>query len=145
MKSESENILKGIAAAPGIAISKAFLYAKEKEEIVNESITDVEEALQNLETALQQSKKELRKIFSLAVDKLGEKRAAIFEAQIMILDDPVLVTTIQNRIKNEKRVPEYIVNDEISKYTDLMNLSHETYMKERSHDIEDIKNRIIRK
>jgi len=144
MKSESENILKGIAAAPGIAISKAFLYAKEKEEIVNESITDVEEALQNLETALQQSKKELRKIFSLAVDKLGEKRAAIFEAQIMILDDPVLVTTIQNRIKNEKRVPEYIVNDEISKYTDLMNLSHETYMKERSHDIEDIKNRIIR-
>ena len=144
MKSESENILKGIAAAPGIAISKAFLYAKEKEEIVNESITDVEEALQNLETALQQSKKELRKIFSLAVDKLGEKRAAIFEAQIMILDDPVLVTTIQNRIKNEKRVPEYIVNDEISKYTDLMNLSHETYMKEHSHDIEDIKNRIIR-
>ncbi|MCX6173773.1 MAG: phosphoenolpyruvate--protein phosphotransferase [Ignavibacteriales bacterium] len=144
MKSESENILKGIAAAPGIAISKAFLYKKEKEEIVNDPITDVNEALQNLETALHQSKKELRKIFSLAVDKLGEKRAAIFEAQIMILDDPILVATIQSRIKNEKRVPEYIVNDEISKYTDLMNLSHESYMKERSHDIEDIKNRIIR-
>ncbi len=144
MKTESENILKGIAAAPGIAISKAFLYTKEKEEIVNDPITDVNDALQNLDTALQQSKKELRKIFSLAVDKLGEKRAAIFEAQIMILDDPILVETIQNRIRNEKRVPEYIVNDEISKYTDLMNLSHESYMKERSHDIEDIKNRIIR-
>lgn len=144
MKSESENILKGIAAAPGIAISKAFLYKKEREEIVNDPITDVNDALQNLDTALQQSKKELRKIFSLAVDKLGEKRAAIFEAQIMILDDPILVETIQNRIRNEKRVPEYIVNDEISKYTDLMNLSHESYMKERSHDIEDIKNRIIR-
>ncbi len=144
MKSESENILKGIAAAPGIAISKAFLYSKEKEDIVNDPITDVNEALQNLETALQQSKKELRKIFSLAVDKLGEKRAAIFEAQIMILDDPILVATIQNRIRNEKRVPEYIVNDEISKYTDLMNLSHESFMKERSHDIDDIKNRIIR-
>jgi phosphotransferase system enzyme I (PtsI) len=144
MKSESENILKGIAAAPGIAISKAFLYSKDKEDIVNESITDLNEALQNLDTALQQSKKELRKIFSLAVDKLGEKRAAIFEAQIMILDDPILVATIQNRIRNEKRVPEYIVNDEISKYTDLMNLSHESYMKERSHDIDDIKNRIIR-
>ncbi len=144
MKTESENILKGIAAAPGIAISKAFLYTKEKEEIINDPISDVDEALQNLDTALHQSKKELRKIFSLAVDKLGEKRAAIFEAQIMILDDPILVETIQNRIKNEKRVPEYIVNDEISKYTDLMNLSHESYMKERSHDIDDIKNRIIR-
>lgn len=144
MKAESENILKGIAAAPGISISRAFIYAKEKEEITSELITDVEEALLNLDTALEQSRKELRKIFSLAVDKLGEKRAAIFDAQIMILDDPVLISTIQERIKKEKHVPEYIVNDEISKYTDLMNMSHETYMKERSHDIEDIKNRIIR-
>jgi phosphotransferase system enzyme I (PtsI) len=144
MKSESENILKGIGAAPGIAISQAFIYKKEKEEITNESITDIDEALENLDVALEKSKKELRKIFSLAVDKLGEKRAAIFDAQIMILDDPILVSTLQNRIKNEMRIPEYIVNDEISKYTDLMNLSHEPYMKERSHDIEDIKNRIVR-
>jgi phosphoenolpyruvate-protein phosphotransferase (PTS system enzyme I) len=144
MKTEKDNILRGIGAAPGIAVAKAFLYKKEKEEITDELVSDVEEALANLETALEKSKKELRKIFSLAVDKLGEKRAAIFEAQIMILDDPILVSTIRDRIKNEKRIPEFIVNDEISKYTNLMNLSHEAFMKERSHDIEDIKNRIIR-
>ncbi len=144
MKPEEIKILKGIAAAPGIAISKAFIYQKLKEEVRDDSVTDVNEALENLDSALEQSKKELRKIFSLAVDKLGEKRAAIFEAQIMILDDPILVATIRNRIVRENKVPEYIVNDEISKYTDLMNASHEMYMKERSHDIEDIKNRIIR-
>ena len=144
MKPETENILKGIGAAPGIAISSAFIYRKEKEQITNESISDSEEAVLSLDIALEKSKKELRKIFSLAVDKLGEKRAAIFDAQIMILDDPILVSTIKGRIKKEMKVPEYIVNDEISKYIDLMNLSHESYMKERSHDIEDIKNRIIR-
>ena len=101
MKTLAENILKGIGAAPGIAIAKTFLYKKEKEEIVDESIADVEEALSNLDVALEKSRKELRKIFSLAVDKLGEKRAAIFEAQIMILDDPILVTTIKNRIIKE--------------------------------------------
>lgn len=144
MRSESENILKGIGAAPGISISKAFLYKKEREEITNESITDIDEAKVSLDTALEKSRKELRKIFSLAVDKLGEKRAAIFDAQIMILDDPILISTLKGRIEKEMRVPEYIVNDEISKYIDLMNLSHEPYMKERSHDIEDIKHRIIR-
>ncbi len=138
------NILKGIAAAPGISIADAFIYKKEKEEISSDIISDIDEALINLDNALAQSKKELRKIFSLAVDKLGEKRAAIFEAQIMILDDPVLISSIKNRIIKEKRLPEYIVEDEISKYTSIMNLSHEVYMKERSHDIEDIKNRIIR-
>ena len=144
MKIESENMLKGIAAAPGIAISKAYIYARQKEEVADGVVTDLDEALEMLNTALEQSRKELRKIFSLAVDKLGEKRAAIFEAQIMILDDPILLSTIKNRITNERRAPEYIVNDEISKYTDLMNASHELYMKERSHDIEDIKNRILR-
>jgi phosphotransferase system enzyme I (PtsI) len=138
------NIIRGIAAAPGIAYAKAFLYAKEKEEINDDFVTDIDEALETLDTALEQSKKELRKIFNLAVDKLGEKRAAIFDAQIMILDDPILISTLKERIKIEKRVPEYVVETEISKYTQIMNASNELYMKERSHDIEDIKNRIIR-
>lgn len=144
METKAENILKGIAAAPGIAIAKAFIYEKEKESINDDAIVNVDEALQNLDIALAQSKKELRKIFSLAVDKLGEKRAAIFDAQIMILDDPILISTIQNRISKERKIPEYVVEDEISKYTRIMNASNEPYMKERSHDIEDIKNRIIR-
>ncbi len=144
MSTKQENILKGIAAAPGIAIANAFLYAKEKELVSDDSVDNVEEALQNLDNALAQSKKELRKIFDLAIDKLGDKRAAIFEAQIMILDDPVLINTIKNRIINEKKLPEYIVDDEISKYTKIMSASNEPYMKERSHDIDDIKHRIIR-
>jgi len=144
MDKKQENILKGIAAAPGIAIAHAFLYAKEKESVSDDYIDNVEEALQNLDNALEQSKKELRKIFNLAVDKLGDKRAAIFEAQMMILDDPILINTIKERIKKEKRLPEFIVDDEISKYTKIMSASNEPYMKERSHDIEDIKNRIIR-
>ncbi|MEW6508516.1 MAG: phosphoenolpyruvate--protein phosphotransferase [Bacteroidota bacterium] len=144
METKANNIMKGIAAAPGIAIANAFIYEKEKESINADTINNIEEALQNLDIALAQSKKELRKIFSLAVDKLGEKRAAIFDAQIMILDDPILISTIQDRIRKEKKVPEYVVEDEISKYTRIMNASNEPYMKERSHDIEDIKNRIIR-
>ncbi|MEW6653730.1 MAG: phosphoenolpyruvate--protein phosphotransferase [Bacteroidota bacterium] len=141
---ELNTILKGIAAAPGIVIAKAYIYAKEKEEISNERITDIDEAIKSLDLALAQSKKELRKIFSLAVDKIGEKRAAIFEAQMMILDDPVLVTTLKKRIESEMKMPEFVVDSEISKYTHLMSLANEPYMKERSHDIEDIKSRIIR-
>lgn len=144
MVKKADNILNGIAAAPGIAIAKAHLYLKEIYEINGDPITDVEEAIESLNAALEKSKKELGKVFSLAYDKLGEKRAAIFEAQIMILDDPVLIDNISKRIKKEKKQPEYIVNDEISKYQELMNSSKEPYMKERSHDIEDIKNRIIR-
>lgn len=138
------NILTGIAAAPGLSISKAYLYQKETEEINEDIIENVDEAIAALDEALEKSKKELTKILGMAVDKLGEKRAAIFEAQIMILDDPVLISAIKKRIQTEKKLPEYIVNDEISKYQVLMDASNELYMKERSNDIEDIKNRVIR-
>jgi phosphotransferase system enzyme I (PtsI) len=62
----------------------------------------------------------------------------------MILDDPVLLDEINRRVETEKKSPEYIVDDEISKYQSRMILSHEAYMKERALDIEDIKQRIIR-
>jgi phosphotransferase system enzyme I (PtsI) len=141
---ESENKIAGIAAAPGIIIGKAYLFTKEKLDVNRGEITDIEEAKRNLEEALSKSKKELNKILGIAREKMGDERAAIFEAHIMILDDPVLIDNIIKRIETERKQPEYIVDDEISKYQDLMMISHETYMKERAHDIEDIKNRIIR-
>jgi len=140
----SENKIAGIAAAPGIVIGKVYLFSKEKLDIAKTTITDIDEAINNFREALKQSKKELKKIFGIAREKMDEVRAAIFEAQLMILDDPILLGNIEKRIMNEKIQPEYIVSDEISKYQDLMIISHESYMKERANDIEDIKNRIIR-
>ena len=140
----SENKIIGIAAAPGIVIGQVYLFSKEKLEISKAPITDIEEAIKNFEEGLRQSKKELNKIFGIAREKMDEVRAAIFEAQLMILDDPILLSNIEKRIRNEMVQPEFIVADEISKYQELMIISHESYMKERAHDIEDIKYRIIR-
>jgi phosphotransferase system enzyme I (PtsI) len=140
----SENKIAGIAAAPGIIIGEAYLFTKEKLEISKADIEDVSKAVDDLGEALAKSKKELNKIFTIAREKMDDARAAIFEAQLMILDDPVLIGAIVERIREEKKQPEYIVDDEISKYQSKMILSHESYMKERALDIEDIKQRIIR-
>jgi len=142
--STSENKIAGIGAAPGIIIGEAYLFTKEKLQISKADITDVEKAKSDLEEAIAKSKKELNKIFNIARDKMDDVRAAIFEAQLMILDDPVLLDEFNRRIDTERKSPEYIVDDEISKYQSKMILSHEAYMKERALDIEDIKQRIIR-
>lgn len=140
----AENKITGIAAAPGIVIGEVYLFTKEKVEISKAGITDIEEAKRNLTEALERSKKELTKIFSIARERMGATRAGIFEAQLMILDDPVLIGNIMKRLEAEKKQPEYIVDDEISRYQDLMVMSHESYMRERANDIGDIKSRIIR-
>ncbi len=141
---EAENKISGVAAAPGINIAPAYLFTKEKLDINDGGIANIDEALKNLDEAIDKSKKELNKIFSLAKETMESVRAAIFEAQMMILDDPILIGNIKKRIAQEKKLPEFIVNSEISRYQDIMRTSSVTYMKERAHDIDDIKNRIIR-
>lgn len=140
----AENKIAGLGAAPGIIIGEAYLFTKEKLQISKNDIDDIEKAKKDLSEAIAKSKKELNKIFAVAREKMDEVRAAIFEAQLMILDDPILLDEIGRRIEVERKSPEYIVDDEISKYQSKMILSHEAYMKERALDIEDIKQRIIR-
>ena len=62
----------------------------------------------------------------------------------MVLQDPYLLDGIRARIRNEKLNAEYIVADEIGKYAAKMMAAADEYMHERAHDMEDLKNRIVR-
>ena len=141
-----EEILKGIAAAPGIAVGTAYLYTKHIPRVQAKTITpeEVPAEIERLHTANARSEKELRKILAFAEQKLGSESATIFEAQIMILSDTILMGTIEARIRSELTNAEAVVSDEINKYKHLMLAATDEYMHERAHDVDDVMNRIIR-
>lgn len=141
-----EIIFKGIPAAPGISIGKVFLYVKDIPTTVEKVIRpeEVENEIQKLKDALKRSEKELQKILSFAQEKIGEGKSKILEAQIMILRDQFLLESFEKRIRSELRNAEYIVSDEIGKYEKMMLMAQDDYMHERAHDVDDLKNRIIR-
>lgn len=141
---DADNVVRGIPAAPGLYIGVAHRYAKEAVGARDGDADEPDVEIERFREALAKSKKELGKVFNLAKEKMGETRAAIFEAQLMVLDDAALVETIERRIREEGRRPEVVVESEINKYIEMMNLSAEAYMKERALDIEDIRNRIVR-
>lgn len=141
-----EVVLKGIAAAPGIACGAAYLYSKHVPQVQVKSIApeEVEGEVQRLRNATSRSEKELSKIHAFAEQRLGSQNARIFEAQIMILSDQILMGSIEKRIGAELKNAEAIVADEINKYKRVMLASPDEYMHERAHDVDDIMNRIIR-
>lgn len=143
---QQELILKGIAAAPGIAMGSAYLYSKHIPHIEKKQISrdDVEGEKQRLRNSTARSEKELQKILAFAEQKLGPQSAKIFEAQIMILNDAVLMKAIEDRIAAELTNAEHIVSDEINKYKRMMLAAPDEYMHERARDVEDVMNRIIR-
>ncbi|HTY58009.1 MAG TPA: phosphoenolpyruvate--protein phosphotransferase [Bacteroidota bacterium] len=141
-----EVVLKGVAAAPGISIGPAYLYSKLIPRVDEKSITadEVEGEIVRLRNANARSEKELQKIHAFAEQKLGSQNARIFEAQIMILADAILMGAIERRIASELKNAEFIVADEITKYKQIMLAAHDEYMHERAHDVDDVMNRIIR-
>lgn len=145
-KPSGEITLHGIGAAPGIAVGPAYLYSKSIPHVEMKAITteEVDSELERLQNAVARAEKELQKILAFAELKLGAQNAKIFEAQIMILGDSILMGSIQDRIRQELRNAEYVVFDEIGKYKKLMLAASDEYMHERAHDVEDVMNRIIR-
>jgi phosphoenolpyruvate-protein phosphotransferase (PTS system enzyme I) len=143
---KQETVIKGIAAAPGIAFGPAYIYSKQIPRVHEKTITDDEVAseIERLRNANARSEKELAKIHAFAEQKLGSQSARIFEAQIMILGDAILMGAIERRIAAEHKNAEFLVADEISKYRKMMLASTDEYMHERAHDVDDVMNRIIR-
>ncbi|MBI4547171.1 MAG: phosphoenolpyruvate--protein phosphotransferase [Ignavibacteriae bacterium] len=139
-------ILKGVPASPGIAMGTAYLYTKEIPRVEERALSEheIDKEIERLCRAIGKSSKELNKILSFAQQKVGEGKAKIFEAQIMVLEDQILIDSIKQRIRSERKNAEFIVSSEIGKYASLMLTARDEYMHERAHDMEDLKNRIIR-
>lgn len=139
-------VIHGIAASPGLAFGQVFLFERKTVEISQRILQpeETQKEIDRLEFAIQRSEKELNKILSFTEQKIGNAKARIFEAQIMILHDPVLIDQITERIRNDRLNVEYAVYSELTKFQQSMLQSDEQYMRERADDIEDVKHRIIR-
>lgn len=144
MKSPDTKIFEGISAAPGYAIGPVLIYQKEQFEVFPSVSLDVENELNALNIAIERSRKELRKIIDISHQKINQIMTGIFEAHLLILEDPHLLDAIKNNIINEKHSAEYAVELEFNRYLTQMRKSNDTAMLERANDIEDIKSRIIR-
>jgi phosphotransferase system enzyme I (PtsI) len=143
---KKEVVLKGLAAAPGITIGSVYLFKKEVPRVAQWSIESdaAEHEIERLDRAFARSEKELNKILAFAQQKIGETKAKIFEAQIMVLQDEFLRQAVNNRIRKELKNADFLVDDEIEKYAKMMLAAPGDYMHERAQDMEDLKFRIIR-
>ncbi|MBE3579947.1 MAG: phosphoenolpyruvate--protein phosphotransferase [Caldanaerobacter subterraneus] len=138
-------MLKGVAASPGIAIGKAFLYTKEKVTINVEKIEEskVEEEIAKFRKALEVTQEEIKKIKEKVLEKFGKEKAEIFEAHLMLASDPELIEGVENMIKTELVTADNAVNKVIEQNASVMESLNDEYLKERAVDLRDVGNRII--
>lgn len=135
--------LKGIAASDGIAIAKAYLLVEPDLSYEKTEVTDVESEVKRFESALEVSRTELSMIREKAAKDLGEDKAQIFDAHLLVLNDPELTGPIEESIKNSKTNAETALQETTDMFIGMFESMDNEYMRERAADIKDVRKRVL--
>lgn len=136
-------LINGIAASDGVAIAKAYLLVEPDLSFTNEKVTDTDAEIQKFRNALEASKIGLTKIRNNAEKQLGPDKAAIFDAHLLVLDDPELIQPIEDKIANEKVSAPEALDEVTSQFITIFESMDNEYMRERAADIRDVSKRVL--
>lgn len=133
----------GIPASRGYAIGQAFIKKHVELNITDEKIQDVAKEKDLLRKACEKSKVQLEKIKKKALDSMGEEKAMVFEAHLMLFDDPEFMGAIEGEIENNNLNALKAASDVSSSYVAIFESMEDEYMRERAADIKDVAKRLM--
>lgn len=136
--------MRGLGVSPGIGIGKAFIIDRVLIDIKKILVDDVGKELDRLMTALETAKTQLNDLYNSTIDELGEKEAQIFKSHEMMLEDDTFISDVKNKIIAEGVNAEFALSETSNAYIKMFQNIENEYLRERSEDIRDVMDRVIR-
>jgi phosphotransferase system enzyme I (PtsI) len=138
--------IKGIPAAPGITIGKAYLVDSEEISVRKRKIKDgdIPKEISRFRQALSKTKEDILKIKDKISKEMGVEHGEIFSAHLLVLEDIMFIEEVIVRLKKEKTCVEYVFLDVLKKYVSAFSKIDDEYLKERISDISDVGKRILK-
>lgn len=135
--------MNGIAASDGVAIARAYLLVEPDLSFERDKVADVDAEINKFRNAIDTSKVELTKIRNNAEANIGPDKAAIFDAHLLILDDPEIIKPVEEKISNEQVNAPTALTDVTSQFVTIFESMDNEYMKERAADVRDVSKRVL--
>lgn len=131
--------LKGSAVAPGIGAGQAVLFEGAETDPAERMIaaTQVEAALALFEAARNRAIEQLLLVQETTAKELGEQDAAIFGAQIAVLQDPSALGEIRALIETQHYAPETAIHLVLKKFAALFDQLEGGDVKSWAADLRD--------
>ena len=134
-------MLKGIATSSGIAIGKVYKLEQPKIEIPLE-VKSVEEELNIFEKALAKTVSDIELIKQKASSTLKEEELAVFDAHLMMVQDPEFIDQIKAQINGGANAAS--ATKTVSDSTvEMFEAIDDQYFKERAADVKDVSFRLL--
>ncbi|NOV04335.1 phosphoenolpyruvate--protein phosphotransferase [Paenibacillus planticolens] len=133
----------GIAASPGIAMAKAYRLHQDHYVPAPDKVTDTDIETARFRQAVEAAKQELEQIRMMTEQKMGASKAEIFEAHLLLLEDPDLIDAIIEQIVNESINAEYALHEVAGGFIDTLLSMDNELLRERAADVRDVSGRVM--
>ena len=139
----TEREIMGIGASEGIAIGSAFFYKPSELIIPQRKATSIENEMGSYQEARTQARTELSLIKQRVLENVGEEEAAIFEAHLMMLDDPMFEDSVREHVTKGENI-EQAVAETTQQLAALLSGMEDELFQARAADVKDVGHRILR-
>ena len=141
-----EKVFRGIPVSPGVCRGKVLVIGKSQDDsIPRQQLAEAEVPLQikRLEHALGATRQQILEVQRKVSEGLGAKDASIFDAHLLVLEDPTLIDEVTRVIAEQRVTAEYAFSQVAAKYARTLSAIEDEYLRERASDMRDVTSRIL--
>ncbi|MGJ8694946.1 MAG: phosphoenolpyruvate--protein phosphotransferase [Verrucomicrobiaceae bacterium] len=142
----TEQIFQGTPVSRGIAIGPISVIARgfSAPPVYPISPGAIEAEKERFAEALTKTIKQLTALQERIESVSGREEALVFEAHRMVLDDPSLETRVHSKIESRLQNSEFCFYVVMQTFLEAMRRVSDPYLRERTSDIEDVTQRVLR-
>ena len=143
---EQETIFEGIPASPGSAIAPVHVIARgfSPPEIYQIPESEIGREQERFRQALESTTRQLIELQGRLDDLSGNNESGIFEAHVMMLEDRSVVDRVLLAIDERQQNAEFAFYAVMQNFLEAMRRIPDPYLRERTADIEDVAQRVLR-
>lgn len=135
----------GRGVAPGVALGRAVVAARDARDVrYRLAASGVDRERQRLRAARDRTRQQLEEISARVSRTVGPAQASIFAAQVMMLDDPLLVSRADALIRAERINADWALQRAILELHDVFAREGDAWLSERVGDLADVSGRLQR-
>ena len=135
--------LRGLGVSPGVGIGKALVLKRGTRDLrFRVPVFLVDREIDRLMDAREKSRDQIQQIKERISRSAGAEHAYIFDAQLLMLDDAMLIERAETTIRNERLNAESALQRALDHISALFDQAQDSYLRERKGDVADVVGRL---
>ena len=137
--------LRGIPVSEGVSRGRVVVLNRDRIIPAKTNFKTLNQADEEarFQAALDKTRQQILEVQKRLHDEIGAKQSLIFDAHLLVLEDPVVLEEVKRKIRKEKVSSEYALYTASEKYAEALSAVEDSYLSERAADIRDVIQRAL--